>query len=182
MLNAGTGRVLTFSSVTGMMTFCPGGTCATPGPDGPSTLGPSSLNASGRISGINAPSSGFLAGVFLGATLPAAAPTSLDSVTLTTGFNSLSPLLGHQFFICDGRTAANVIQQFFIPDGATALYLGIADGFSFFGNPGAYDDNAGTYSATYSISANTTVPEPSTVALLGIGLGAFALVRRRHPH
>jgi hypothetical protein len=36
-----------------------------------------------------------------------------------------------------------VIQKFVVPKGATMLYLGYADGFSFQGTPGAYGDNKG---------------------------------------
>jgi hypothetical protein len=175
-LTAGTGRLLSFSSVTGAMTFCPAGTCAAPTPDG-QLVTPTALTASGRISGINAPSSGFLAGVFLAGALPTSAPSSLDFTSLTTNFSSLSPVLGQQFFIGDGRTATNLVQQFLIPDAATTLYLGIADGFAFTGAPGFYDDNVGSYQANYSVT--TTVPEPSTLLLLTVGLGALAIGRRR---
>lgn len=179
-LNAGFNRILTFSVVDGTMTFCGGATCGTPNPDGPAaTLPTTNLTPSGRISGISAPTSGFLAGVFIGGSLPASAPASLDFNTgAGIDFLSLSPLLGQQFFIGNGRTSGNVIQQFLIPDAATVLYLGIADGFGFQGNPGAYDDNVGTYRATYSITTST-VPEPSTVVLVATGLLAAALVRRR---
>lgn len=180
-LNAGFNRILTFSVVDGTMTFCGGATCGTPNPDGPAaTLPTTNLTPSGKISGINAGTSGFLAGVFLGGALPASAPASLDFTAsgLGTDFLSLSPLLGQQFFIGNGRTSGNVIQQFLIPDAATVLYLGIADGFGFQGNPGAYDDNVGTYRATYSITSST-VPEPSTVMLVASGLLAAALIRRR---
>lgn len=176
-LGAGVGRILTFSTITGSMTFCPGGSCASPTPDG-WTAQPTDLNASGSISGIRGPTAGFLAGVFLGSGLPSSPPATLNFNTLTTNFSSLMPELGQQFFIGDGRTASNVIQQFLVPDGATTLYLGVADGALFGGNPGFYDDNTGAYSAAYSIS--TTVPEPSTVALLGVGLCVLlAGVRRR---
>ena len=136
-LNAGVGRVLTVAA-TGTATFCPGATCGTPGPDGPS-IGGTNLNASGKISGIQATSSGFLAGVFLSSALPASAPacnfTNLDFLTV-------APLLGQQFFIGDGVTSTNVTQQFFVPDGADFLYFGIADGGSFVGDPGFYDETS----------------------------------------
>lgn len=175
-LNPGVGRVLTVTA-TGTATFCPGATCGTPGPDGPS-IGGTNLNASGKISGIMAASSGFLAGVFLGASLPASAPASLNFTNLD--FLSVAPLLGQQFFIGDGMTSTNVAQQFFVPDGAQFLYLGIADGGSFVGDPGFYDDNVGTYTARYNISgAVSSVPEPSSIVLMFTGLAAVGIVRRK---
>ena len=79
---------------------------------------------------------------------------------------------------CRGRKhSGNVQQLFYVPDGATRLYLGIADGGSFQGNPDFYSDNLGTYTARFDIS--TTVPEPSSVVLIATGLAALFVVRRR---
>ena len=176
LLDPGTGRVLTVAA-TGAGTFCPGGACGTPGPDGPS-IGGTNLAGSGAISGIVAPSSGFLAAVFLGPGLPAAAPGALDFNALTLNFTSLSPALGQLFFVGDGFTGGAVQQQFLVPDGATRLFFGIADGGSFVGNPGFYGDNVGTYAATWAVTTST-VPEPATIALVGGGLLALGLARRR---
>ena len=176
LLAAGTGRILRVDA-SGTATFCPGATCGTPSPDGPS-IGGTDLNSSGVISGILAPTSGFLAGVFLGPSLPGAAPGRLDFNVLGTNFLTLSGIaLGQTFFIGDGFGAGSVQQQFFVPDGATRLYLGIADGGGFVGNPDFYADNVGTYTARYTIS--TAVPEPSTVALVAAGLAALIAIRRR---
>lgn len=175
-LTAGTGRVLRVDA-SGTATFCPGATCGTAGPDGPS-IASTNINASGRISGITAPTSGFLAAVFLGPSLPASAPAALDFNILTTDFTSLSPLIGQVFFVGNGFTAGSVQQSFFVPDGATTLYFGIADGNAFQGDPGFYDDNVGTYTARYSVTA-AVVPEPSTLLLLGGGIVGLAVARRR---
>lgn len=175
-LLAGTGRVLTVTA-DGSAAYCGAGVCVAPTPDGPA-IGSTNLNASGSISGIVAPTSGFLAGLFLGPSLPGAAPSSLNFNTLTTTFASVAPAVGQLFFIGDGLAGA-LQQQFLVPDGATRLYFGIADGFAFVGDPGFYDDNVGTYRAIYAVSA---VPEPSTWALLATGLatlGGIAARRRR---
>jgi len=174
-LLAGTGRVLRVIA-TGTGSFCPGATCATTSPDGPAaTLPTTNLNASGKISGIIASNSGFLAGVFLGPTLPSVAPATLNFGSLD--FLTLSPLLGQQFFIGDGFTSTSVQQQFFIPDNAIAWYFGIADGGAYSGNPDFYGDNAGTYTARYDVTS--TVPEPATLLLLTAGLLAMATTARR---
>ena len=87
------------------------------------------------------------------------------------------PLLGQQFFIGNGLNSANLQQVFFVPDGATRLFFGIADGSGFVGNPDFYADNFGSYRVDYRLS--NTVPEPSTIALSAFGLALLALSRRR---
>lgn len=177
-LLAGAGRVLTVTA-DGSAAYCGAGVCVAPTPDGPA-IGGTNLNPSGSISGIIAPTSGFLAGLFLGPSLPGAAPSSLNFNALTTTFAAIAPAVGQIFFIGDGLAGA-LQQQFLVPDAATRLYFGIADGGGFVGNPGFYDDNVGTYRAVYNVSTST-VPEPSTWALLASGLvtlaGAAAWRRR----
>jgi hypothetical protein len=136
------------------------------------------ISGMGSIGGIAAPSSGFLAALFLGPTLPASMPAQ----NVITDLNALSysPGIGQVFFVGNGSTAADVMQQFLVPDGATQLFFGIADAGSFFGVPGFYDDNLGTYAIEYAVDGTpTTVPEPTTAALLSLGLVAFGVARRR---
>jgi hypothetical protein len=90
-------------------------------------------------------------------------------------FTTLAPLLNQMFFIGDGRTDnTNDIQTFLVPTGATRLFLGFADGFSFTGLPGAYADNSGQLVADFAF---TPVPEPSALALLGLASGLGLLAR-----
>ena len=174
-LDAGAGRVLRVDA-SGTSFFCENSTCGPTSPDGPS-IGSTDLNSSGSIAGLVAPSAGFLAGVFLGPSLPGSAPGRLTFAT--TDFTSVAPALGQIFFVGNGFTSGGVQQQFLVPDLATSLYFGIADGGSFFGNPGFYNDNVGTYTARYSVTAGSVVPEPSTWVLLGTGLLAVGGVARR---
>jgi hypothetical protein len=176
-LNAGTNRILTISNATGTAFYCTNTCQGTP--EG-GAIGGTDISSSGFIAGIVAPSpaSGFLAGLFLGPSLPAVAPARLN-FNGGLDFPSLSPLAGQIFFIGNGLTSGAVTQQFLIPDAATRLYFGIADGFGFSGAPGAYDDNVGSYSFNYAVSA-TAVPEPSTVALFAMGgLATLALTWKR---
>lgn len=180
-LNAGTGRVLSLTSAaTGSWTCTFGGDLS--GPDGGPCAGPNTnIDALNKISGYKATNTMTLVGLFLGASLPGSAPATLDftgaGAESFCGMSGLS--LGQVFFIGDGRGFANCTQQFFVPDAATQFYFGVADAFGFTGTPGFYDDNSGTVSASYSISSVSTVPEPSTTALLAAGLAALVMAGRR---
>jgi PEP-CTERM motif len=149
----------------------------------------SSNTGFGSISGIKAPEAGYLVGVFVGPGGPSgAAPALLDFTTGTgTSFTSLSPLLDQTFFIGDGLTGdgTGTTQNFVIPTGATALYLGFSDAGGFNGAPFDYGDNLGALSVDYTETAAAVgptgvTPEPSSLLLLGTGVvGALTMIRRR---
>ncbi|MBU6223093.1 MAG: hypothetical protein KGR24_10165 [Planctomycetes bacterium] len=201
-LTAGSGRVLTFMSVTGSASY--NNDVGDPnrgqfnGPDGGFVNYPpantdgfnTAINSYDGISGLQLIETAtanrrvmFLAGVFLDDSVPAGtAPPRLDfsSTALGTGFPSLSPLLNQTFFIGDGLTAtgSGLQQQFSVPDAATRLFLGFIDGADFQGDPTFYGNNDGSFVATFSV-----VPEPTTLAL-GIAilpLGLLAARRLRRP-
>ena len=64
-----------------------------------------------------------------------------------TGFDRLTPGLGQVFFVGDGLTGTGegATQTFVAPAGATRLFLGTVDAQNFFGLPGCYGDNSGSY-------------------------------------
>lgn len=108
-----------------------------------------------------------LIGVFLDDTQPSlsVAPDRLDfSDPASRDFLSLDPVLRQPFYIGDGLTSASVVQEFYIPTGATRLYLGTMDGFGWFNNIGVL---------TVAIAP---IPEPAS-ALLTLPL--LALTTRR---
>ncbi len=151
------------------------------GPSGNGVTG-SNLNSLDGISGYIGPE-GPLTGVFLDDSIPSSgpAPATLDfrPSGLGTDFSSLSPLLNQIFYIGDGINSGGDFQTFIAPGGATRLFLGIPDGFGFDGNPGAYDDNDGSYRMRVGINEIPTIPEPTTLALMGLGLAGIGYRRHR---
>ena len=143
------GSVLTFN-VTGSVDHCGGG-CPGATPDG-TVPTPHFAGAENGISNITVPVDA-LVGVFLGANQPnlSTAPGTLDFSSPTSrDFLTLSPLLQQTFFIGDGRTSLNQVQQVVAPAGATRLFFGTMDGFGWFNNTG-----------TLSVTVNSFSQEPS---------------------
>lgn len=86
-----------------------------------------------------------LLGVFLpDHTNSGPAPADLDfSSAASRDFASLAPELFQPFFIGDGlRNDGTSVQTFFVPAGATRLFLGVCDGFQ-------WHDNVGNFQCTY---------------------------------
>ena len=181
--SAGSVLYLTFNPVTGSVRFWPGGPL----------FGPEGEDGSGNSTGITGYTPGvsgitfdtrqmFLTGVFLGPAAPGLAPSSIDYTTLSSNVPSFSPLLGQVFFIGDGLGTGPVTQRFYVPVSATRLFFGFADGITGFGSasqpvaPGQYNDNSGSISVNYDF---IPTPEPLSFLLVGAGLAALALLRRR---
>jgi hypothetical protein len=159
----------------------------------PSTTFYVDMDSDGGISGMNlfetAPSDRrvmYLAGVFLtDAVASTPAPESLDfsSTAIGRSFTQLAPLLQQTFYIGDGLTGEGTgsIQSFLVPDEATRLFLGIVDGSYFVGGPDYYDNNAGTFSATFEVNTVPEIDPHSSVSAVSLLVAALALVeRRRH--
>lgn len=153
------------------------------GPDGNGVPGSSSISAFGGISGYLG-TQGALVGVFLDNAIPnGAAPATLNFSTAGLGvdFLSLSPQIGQVFYIGNGVTSTNAVQEFIAPVSATRLFIGITDAFGFNGAPGAFDDNDGAYRIRIGINQDprNSVPEPAPLAMLILGLAYLAYSRRR---
>jgi hypothetical protein len=178
---------ITFS-VTGTIILNVGTGNSVNDPDGVgAAVSSSSSTGFESMSGITIPNAGALLGVFIGSAGPSGtAPASLDYTTLGTNLTSYSPLIDQTFFIGDGLTGdgTGTTQTFFIPAGATQLYLGISDACGYNGAPSCYEDNSGQFNVSFDVTGGVgapSVPEPASILLLatGAGGGLMRLVRRR---
>ncbi len=168
---AGTGQVLTFSDITGVVSWQNFDPNTSNGPNGGTGHGGTHIPSYGGISGITDDNRNFfLVGVFLDNTEPAdPAPPVLDFTSSDP--LTLSPQLDQTFFIGDGLTPGGDVKQFYVPPTATRLYLGFEDAVGFDHLPGGYGDNAGQLTATFTLGAGSgttpSIPDcPSTLSLL----------------
>jgi len=133
------------------------------------------VNSYGSISAYKTSNAFSLIGVFLGPggqTGPAPSPIDFTTTTgIGMNFTSLSPQIGQIFEIGDGYTSSDITRTYYVPTGATELYLGFADAPGFNGDCGHFNDNGG------SVNINVTAaPEPGPVTLLLAGSALMGLV------
>ena len=168
---AGASNVFTFSA-TGLVSCCSDSPNISPD-GGSSWTNIVGINGLSSIAGnANLP----LVGVFTSDTDPygSAAPATLNFDAHNP--TSLAPVLNQVFYIGDGLSgygnSAGTPLTFTAPTGATRLYLGVIDAYSFGGTTGYYNDNKGAYTVGVNLSA---VPEPQTSSLVLAG-AALVLV------
>jgi hypothetical protein len=174
-LNYAGGGVLTFS-VKGSVNYA--GAPPTDPPDGDvNYVIHHATAAENGMSDVVSPVDALMA-VFLAVVPPnaIAAPATLDfSTPASRDYTTLSPLLQQVFFVGDGLTSTNVVQQIQIPVGATAFYLGTMDGFG-------WSNNSGSFNVQVTGPGHSAVPEPGPLVLAGTGilvvLGICAWKRR----
>ena len=147
--------VLTFNSVTGAVACGPVSVgCPTTGADG-GNFGFAGTDISSPGSGLSAVQftgrQMFLMGVFLTAATPSGAgPAAIVHSAASVLETDFFPLIGQTFFVGDGLGTTGQ-QNFYVPAGATRLFLGFADGVpGFVGSPGAYGDNSGSLTVDFA--------------------------------
>lgn len=160
------------------------------GPSVPATNTPdgvSDFSMTNYGDGISAPTNvrvSALMGIFLGPGDPTGSPTPAQlSFAGGIDFASLEPGINQIFFIGDGLTSRSFVpsdppgarQLFYVPVGASRLFLGSSDGFGWFNNGGSFLVNVEIDGGPGPVP----VPAPPTLALLLIGLGATWLARVR---
>lgn len=182
------GQELTFSTVFGNTHCCSGNPHGSGGAnaDGIGGLPATNISADGGISGISAPGTLFLMGVFADSSVGfGVAPGTLNyNAGLSTSDSVFTPLLNQSFFIGDGLTGSGFgqTQVFKVPDLADRLFLGFADGNAFSGPPNFFGDNTGGLTVAGNISQVSAVPLPAGLVLMLTGLATLGVLgTRRRP-
>jgi hypothetical protein len=148
-LPPGTSRTMTVTDVSGSVDFDAEGSLPPFGADG--TFFTTAPETGPSIEGIAAPTTnraGFLSGVFVGDAEPVNPPPAPYVVEQTAStINGIT--LGQVVFIGDGLAGVvpgtGEVQMFRVPDGATRLFLALADLAN-------YSDNVGAITATVRVS------------------------------
>lgn len=111
--------------------------CSGDTPRGGSNLFPHLGGAENGIAALTAPANSLI-GVFLGAGRPDAnaAPGPFNIAPAAT---VVTPVLQQPFFIGDGRNSSGATVRFRVPAGATRLFLGTMDGYSWLDNSGRFE-------------------------------------------
>jgi hypothetical protein len=198
ILQIGTGNNVSCSTI-----YCAGGNAAD-GAQYSDLSTATQMTAPGNgISGISfSQDSMFLIGVFINSSaLPSGSgPASLNygtggptgTTSNATDVPTFQPGLNQTFFVGDGTEGFNgvcpasvvqgiacvngQVQIFTAPAGANELFLGFADGGGEVGPPADYGDNGGSLNEIVNLA---TTPEPGTMMLMGLGLAACALLRKK---
>lgn len=121
-----------------------------------------------------------LIGIFINDSIPSSANTAPSPFIFSSSQASFSPQLNQVFFIGDGLTGTGTgtSQKFYIPSGATRLFLGSSDGI------GANYDDTGSFSVTVTDSSSPSAVPVATpmvlvlTALILVGLGGYLAIRR----
>jgi hypothetical protein len=118
------------------------------GPKGIPFAGGTGLTAFNGLSGIDASNAGFfLTAVFLDDSVPGGTAPPTLNFSDAEDFLVLNPALFQTFYVGNGFTGTTP-KTFYVPQGATRLFLGISDGcFLASGPPGCYNDNLGKFEA-----------------------------------
>jgi hypothetical protein len=190
---AGSVSSISFSSITGTVGF--GGAPYLMNTADGQSAGFTGTNidgyAGGGISGIQFTGRQFfLVGVFLGngPATGGTAPVKLSYTDASANGLTWNPLLAQVFFIGDGLGTGSAHQTFNVPTGATRLFWGFADGAPGFGSssaaasPNGYGDNLGFLAVNYDFNQSlglVDAPEPASIVLMGLGIAALTLLRRR---